>query len=400
MMRRLWVLLAAGLLALVLLAVLLVARGPRVVVVPAEMRPLVQTVVVSGRVEAAARVSLGSVAVGRVIEVRVREGERVKAGEPLVRLEDRESVAAVDQARAALEQADARLEQVRKVGGRVAGEEQRRAKSALVLAEQRLARIATLAASGASTGDELDEARSQVEQARARHAAAQSQAWGSGSPAGAEARAARAALEMARANLASAEARLEQTRILAPSDGQVLSRDVEVGDVIQPGATLVGMAADGAPYLVVQPDEKNLSLLKEGQEAVASADAFPGRTFPAKVSRILPSVDRLRGTVEVHLSVPDPPQFLRPDMTVSVEVVVARREAAIALPEVAVREAAGKQPWVLVAKDGLLERRSVRLGLRGEDRIEILEGVREGEDVVVGDGTRLRAGQRVRAARE
>jgi HlyD family secretion protein len=404
MKRRGWIIGGSVALGLVLAAaafgVVVLVRGPSVVVTVVQQRPLVQTVVVSGRVAAAARVAIGTVAMGRVVEVAVREGDRVKAGAVLVRLEDREAGAALAQAGAALQQALARSDQVRGITGRVASEDQRQAKAALDLAELRFTRTSSLAAAGASTGDELDQARMLVEQARARHAAARSQAAGSGTAAGAESRAAIAAVDMARANVESASARLAQTRILAPADGTILARNVEPGDVVLPGAALLGLATDGASYLVVQPDEKNLNLLREGQDAVASADAFPGRTFPARVARILPAVDRLRGTVEVHLSLPAPPDFLRPDMTVSVEVVAERRESALVLPETAVHEVAGARPWVLAVRDGRLERRDVRLGLRGEDRVEVVEGVVVGEDVVSGDGLRLKAGQRVRAVRE
>ncbi len=402
MTRRVWVIGGSVALGLAVAggAVGLWARGASVTVTAAQRRPLVQTVVVSGRVAAAARVSIGSVGMGRVVEVKVREGDRVQAGAVLIRLEDREASAALAQAKAALEQAEARIDQVQRITGRVASEDQRQAKAALDLAEQRFARTSSLAASGAATGDELDQSKASVEQARARFAASRSQAWGSGSPAGAESRAAQAAADMARANVESAAARLGQTRILTPANGTILARNVEPGDVILPGSALLGLAADGPSYLVVQPDEKNLRLLREGQDAVASADAFPGKTFPAKVSQVLPAVDRLRGTVEVRLSLPAPPDFLRPDMTVSVEVLAERHEAALALPETAVREAAGDHPWVFVALDGRLERREVHLGLRGEDRIEIVDGVAEGEDVVTGDGLRLKAGERVRAVRE
>jgi HlyD family secretion protein len=404
MKRRGWIIggsVALGLvLAAVAFGVVVLVRGPAVAVTVVGQQPLVQTVVVSGRVAAAARVAIGTVAMGRVVEVAVREGDRVKAGAVLVRLEDREATATLAQAGAALQQALARSDQVRRITGRVASEDQRQAKAALDLAELRFARTTSLAAAGAQTGDELAQARALVEQARARHAASRSQAAGSGSAAGSESRAASAAVDMAGANVESASARLAQTRILAPSDGTILARNVEVGDVVLPGAALLGLATDGASYLVVQPDEKNLHLLREGQDAVASCDAFPGRTFPAKVSRILPAVDRLRGTVEVRLSMPEPPDFLRPDMTVSVEVLAERRESALVLPETAVHEVAGDRPWVLAVRDGRLERRDVRLGLRGEDRVEVVEGLAVGEDVVSGDGLRLKAGQRVRAVRE
>ncbi len=375
-------------------------RGPIVHVVRVERTSLVQTVVVSGRVAAPAHVSIGSVAIGRVVEVKAREGDRVVAGELLIRLEEKEAMASVQQANASLAKADARVDQVLRVTGRVASEDLRQAKSALELADRRFVRISGLAASGSSTVDDLDQARSQRDQAQARQAAAESQAWGSASLSGTESRAARAEKEIARANLAAAEARLEQTRILAPANGILLARNVEVGDVVQPWSVLMAMATEGIPYLVVQPDEKNLYLLREGQEAIASSDAFPGLTFPAKVSRILPAVDRLRGTIEVRLTLNDPPAYLRPDMTVSVEMMAEKREATITLPEVAVRESGGRQPWVLVAREGRVQRRDVRLGMRGEDRFEVVEGLAQNEDVVVSDGVRLRPGQRVTVVRE
>ncbi len=392
--------LVVGLAILAAATVLLATRGTPVRLAKVQRHPVQQTVVVSGRVAAAARVSIGSVVVGRVVEVKAREGDRVAAGDLLVALEDREARASLEQSRAALRQAEARVEQVARVTGRVATEEQRQSKAALELAEKRFARLQALEANGASTTDELDQARAQAEQARARYAATQSQAWGAASPSGAEAKAAKAALEMARANVEAAQARLDQASVRAPSGGVIVARNVEPGDVVQPGAALLGLAVDGAPYLVVQPDEKNLNLLREGQEAVASADAFPGRTFPARVDRILPAVDRLRGTVEVRLSLPQPPDFLRPDMTVSVEIRADRRESAIALPETAVHEAQGRQSWVWVVRDGRVVRRDVKAGLRGEDRVEVVEGLDEGEIVVAGDGLALEPGQRVRAARE
>jgi len=133
MTRRVWVIGGSVALGLAVAggAVGLWARGASVTVTAAQRRPLVQTVVVSGRVAAAARVSIGSVGMGRVVEVKVREGDRVQAGAVLIRLEDREASAALAQAKAALEQAEARIDQVQRITGRVASEDQRQAKAAL-----------------------------------------------------------------------------------------------------------------------------------------------------------------------------------------------------------------------------------------------------------------------------
>ncbi|MCX5730499.1 MAG: efflux RND transporter periplasmic adaptor subunit, partial [Deltaproteobacteria bacterium] len=123
-------------------------------------------------------------------------------------------------------------------------------------------------------------------------------------------------------------------------------------------------------------------------------DAFPDRVFPARVAYIAPAVDLSRGTVEVKLDVPDPPLFLRPDMTVSVNVEVGRDPAAVVLPAGAVRDA-GTEPWVLAVRDGRTVRQPVKLGMRGEGAVQVLSGLAPGEAVVapassIGPGARVR----------
>ena len=161
----------------------------------------------------------------------------------------------------------------------------------------------------------------------------------------------------------------------------MLSRSVEPGDVVQPGAELLVVAGTGRTQLVVEPDEKNLALLEVGQSAVASAEAFPARQFPAKVAFIAPSVDPRRGTIEVKLDVDKPPDYLRPAMTVSVEIRVAHRDKALVVDGNAVRDLATAHPWLLVARKGVAERADVTLGIRGDSQVEIKGGV--GADALV-----------------
>jgi HlyD family secretion protein len=366
--------------------------GPRVPVWVAERRELVQRVVASGRVLAPARIQIGSVVVGRVTGVAVDKGDRVKAGQLLVQLDDREARAALSQARSGVSQAAARLEQVDVVSVRVTSEAVRQAELRLSQAEVKLARNRTLAEAGSVSRQDLDDAQQARDLAASQLVSARIQA--SAAASGSDRQVALSALEQARGAEQAAAARLDHTQIRSPSDGVVTERDVEPGDVVQPGRTLLVVARDGPTQLSVLPDEKNLAYLRLGQPATASADAFPDRIFPARVAYVAPAVDLSRGTVEVKLDVPDPPAFLRPDMTVSVNVEAGRDPAAVVVPAGAVRDAA-TAPWVLAVEGGRAVRRPVALGLRGEGFVQVVSGVDPGTELVassspVAPGTRVR----------
>ena len=180
----------------------------------------------------------------------------------------------------------------------------------------------------------------------------------------------------------AARARLEQSRIRAPAAGTVLIREVEPGDVVQPGERLIEIAIDGPTELVAFPDERSVANLREGQPAVASADAYPDDRFEATVARIAPVVDPMQGTIEVRLAVPSAPRYLIPDMTVSVNVELLRRPDARTLPLEVVRAPLTDSAWVLVVRQGRATRTPVEIGVRGNRVLEILSGVEEGEPVV------------------
>src|SRR5512138_2516527 len=344
-------------LSLSLVALVRFARGREVPAWRVEARPILQRVVSSGRVRPPARVNLASLVIGRVARVEVREGDRVSAGQLLVQLEDAEAAASLRQAQGRVAEATARLEQVRGVSGRLAAEALRQSELRVADAEAALSRVRQVADAGGSSQAALEEAERAVALARSQREAAAAQAGST--TAGADARLAAAALSQAESARAVAAAKLEETRIRAPASGQVLLRDVEPGDVLPAGRTLLTMVVDGELQLVAQVDEKNLAFLKPGLAASATADAFPGEVFGAEVATVSPSVDPARGTVEVRLRVATPPPFLRADMTVSVNVDVGRRERALVIPAEAVRDPTGR-PWVLAILGGRAERRPVK----------------------------------------
>jgi HlyD family secretion protein len=379
-----------------LLAALLLVRALRGREVPAylvESRPLVQKVVATGRVRPLARVSLASLALGRVRAVLVREGDRVTGGQLLVKVEDVEQAAALRQAQGRVAEAAARLEQVRGVAGREAAEALHQAEVRVAQAEQDLARARQLGEAGSVPRQAAEDAERSLALARSQRESAAAQAASAG---GADVRLAVAAVSQAEAARAVAASRLAETEIRAPAPGLVVAREVEPGDVVQPGKEVLAMTADGALELTAPVDEKNLALLRVGQAAQASADAFSGQVFDATLAFIAPAVDAARGTVEVRLAIPSPPPVLRADMTVSINVDVGRRAAALVIPAEVIRDPTG-EPWVLAIVGGRAQPRPVTLGLRGDGLVEITAGLAAGDAVVAPGAGFVAPGERVRA---
>jgi HlyD family secretion protein len=177
----------------------------------------------------------------------------------------------------------------------------------------------------------------------------------------------------------------------------VLTRQVEPGQIVQPGKALMALALAGPTQLVAQVDERFLDQLRVGHSAMVVADAFAGQRFAARVLSIAPSVDAQRGAIEVKFALEQqPPAFLREDMTLSVEVETGRRARALVLQLRALRtQASVESATVLVVDAGRAQERKVRLGLRSLSAAEILEGLTEGDQVLLG-GT-IKPGDRVRA---
>ena len=370
-------------------------RAPLVPAVSARMTPLVRTLQFSARVATASRVELGSTLTGRVLAVAVAEGAQVKAGDVLVRLESDELRAALAQSQASERQAAARLAGLRSTGRSAAQAGVLQAQAVRVAAQAELQRTLDLVAKGFLSQARLDEVRRTLAVAQAQLDAARAQSAANAEP-GTDIVQAQAQLALASAARAAAEARLAEAVLTAPADARVLSRLVEPGQIVQPGRALIGLALAGPLQLVAQVDERYLGQLQPGQTAGVLADAYPTQRFTARVLSIAPLVDAQRGAIEVKFSLPQPtPAFLREDMTLSVEVETARRERVLVVPADALRGDGPTGTRVWLVRDGRVEARNVRLGLRTLDAAEVLEGLGEGEQVLIGAAPL--PGQRVRA---
>lgn len=359
---------------------------------------LTQTVVATGRINAAARIDVGSEVTATVQTVHVSEGDVVKAGDMLIQLGDAEARATLTQAEAAQAEAQARQQQQQSVSAPVALAAVQQAQASLRNAEAEHRRTSELVAQGFFSQQKLDDSRRALDTARSALDSARSQSQAQ-QPNGVEVTLATTRIQQAQAAVGAARARLNRLRIVSPVDAVVLARHAEPGALAQPSKVLLSLAARGSGLRIdAGVDEKHLSLMKPGLAARTVADAYPTQPFDARLDWISPQVDASRGTVDVRLAVPKPPIFLRPDMTVSVEMTVGQQPQALVLNTAAVREPDSASPWALQLKDGVATRTPITLGLRGTGVIEVKSGLEEGDLLIpatekVAEGDRVKAGK-------
>lgn len=346
--------------------------------------PLIQTVVASGRVEKVSRTQIGSEITGVVLERMVQEGDRVSRGDVLLVLKS-------DEISAQVRQAEAELKELATTRRPQAEVDLANAKVQLEQAQREALRrrnteLGILSAEEREKSIEAERlARNNLESARLKVASLAPD---------------KVEETKLRERLAALQAQLAKTKIRAEVSGIILTRNVEPGDLVQPSQTLFTIALDGATEIRVPFDERNLPLLALQQKAAVIADAYPDQPFPAHINFIAPSIDAQRGTVDVRLTVDPVPDFLRQDMTVSVNVETNKRERTLVIPNDALSSISGNKAMViLVRRDRKIQRHPITLGLRGLVMSEVVAGLKEGDHVltdaesVLKDGTRVRIEQ-------
>ena len=279
----------------------------------------------------------------------------------MVALEQTELKATVIAAEGDVAQSEAKLRQMQELTLPAAEETLKQAQAMLVDAEATHQRAEQLVRNGFGTQASLDAAIKDLDVARTQVRVAELTVYTS-RPGGSAYVVAETQLNQGRANLDTAKARLRYATITAPRDGVLITRIVERGAVVQPGVALLVLAPSGDVQVVLQIDEKNLCLLHLGQNAVASADAYADRRFAAQLTYINPSVDIARASVEVKLAVDNPPEYLRQDMTVSVDIAVESRLNSLSVPARVVHDPTSASPFVLVVRDGRAREQALESG--------------------------------------
>jgi len=344
---------------------------------------LIQTVVASGRVEKVSRTQIGSEITGVVLERLVQEGDRVSRGDVLLVLKS-------DEISAQVRQAEAELKELATTRRPQAEVDLANAKVQLEQAQREAVRrrnteLGILSVEEREKSIEAEKlARNNLESARLKFASLAPD---------------KVEETKLRERLAALQAQLAKTKIRAEVSGIILTRNVEPGDLVQLSQTLFTIALDGATEIRVPFDERNLPLLALQQKAAVITDAYPDQPFPAHINFIAPSIDAQRGTVDVRLTVDPVPDFLRQDMTVSVNVETNKRERTLVIPNDALSSISGNKAMVILVRDRKIQRHPITLGLRGLVMSEVVAGLKEGDHVltdaesVLKDGTRVRIEQ-------
>jgi membrane fusion protein (multidrug efflux system) len=202
-------------------------------------------------------------------------------------------------------------------------------------------------------------------------------------------------LDALRASYDIAKLQLSYTDIRAPISGVVSERNIKVGNTIQPN-TVVFKVTDLKPLIAyVHAPERELRLLAAEQPAEIAVDAMPGQVFIGKIARVSPVVDPATGTFKITIEVDDPTSSLKPGMFARVGVVYERRANALQIPRTAIVDNDGQATVFVVNKDKA-EQRDIKTGLANAGFIEVTEGLKKGEQVVVVGQNGLKTGNLVR----
>ena len=377
-----------------------------------EVKEAATVLVAGGYVVAHHKIQLGSKVVGRVAWIGVEKGDRVKKDQVLVRLDNTEYRAQVEQARGALQAAAARLAQLQ-TGSRPEEIQQARARADETEANLRNAqanydRTRGLDRDGVVSKQEMDRARDQLDMARAQaEQAHKNYELVHQGPRREEIDQGRALVEQARGALRYYETMLDATEIRSPIDGTVLERLVETGEMVttmfvgETGAksSVVSLADLNDLQVEVDISQTEFARVSLGQPCAVVPDAFPDRRYRAVVAEIAPQANRQKATVQVKVQVKNPDAYLRPEMNARVSFEDPRAGQAsvrqLLAPRSALFQAEGKSA-VMAVENGRAVIKPVTAGEEMGGSVRIASGLNGDETVVVGNPATLKSGQRVR----
>ena len=301
--------------------------------------PAVEAVYATGVIEAIDYARFGSTVAGRVTEILVDEGDAVRKGDVLARLDDSQPQARVRDARARL-----------------------------TMAEAEIVRDQTLMNRGVLAVQTLEKAQQERDQAAA--------------------------------TVELFARQLEDFTVLSPLSGTVMKRNVEPGETVAANAILFEIASDARKRIAAEVDERDIAGVRLGAAIAAHADGFPDEVFEAKVTNIRRQGDTGSRTFRVEADLPSDTKLMI-GMTADVDVVVAERHNALLVPASAVAHGSSVggrpgAPYVFVVEAGRARRVDVKTGAIGAAKIEIASGLSDRDSVVIEPSDRLADGKPVR----
>jgi RND family efflux transporter MFP subunit len=324
---------------------------------PAEAEAILSA---SGYVVARRKAAVASKGTGQLVYLGVQEGDSVKKGEVIARLEDRDVVASLERSRENLRMQEADLNDAR----------------------QSLERQKKLLAMNLVAQADYDAAEARYKRVVA-------------------------AIESARSAVKEAQTAVDYTRIVAPFDGTVLSKNADVGEIVAPlagavssRAAVVTIADLGSLEVEADVSEANLTRVFSDQPCLVTLDAYPARQYSAYVDKIVPTADRAKATVMVKIKFKSYDRQVLPEMSAKIAFLPkeapdpATSRPVLAVPAAAVAERNGRQVVYEINKEKAVEI-PVAVGRRMRDYVEIQSGLKAGDKVVARVDEGMKAGTRV-----
>jgi HlyD family secretion protein len=363
-------------------------------------------------------IQVSSKIVGRVEWVGIEKGDRVKQGQVLVRLEDTEYRAQLEQAKANLNVAKARLLELER-GSRPQEIDSARAAVAEAEAnfnnaEVNLKRIEELARHEVASQQQLDNARTQYDVAKAQLENARKRFdLVKIGPRQEQIEYARAQVAQAQAAVDYARTMHDSTLIRAPVTGTVLERSIEKGELVSTmnfggtggvKASVCSLADLNDLQVELDINQNDFPRISPNQECLVTADAYPDRVYKGVVEEIAPQANRQKATIQVKVKVLEPDEYLRPEMNAHVSFLASARVAKnpddapqemLTIPRAAVIQSEGR-PAVFVLDGSRIRLKPIEVGREMGEKLEVAQGLGPNDRIVVRGLERLTSGQRVR----
>jgi RND family efflux transporter MFP subunit len=304
-------------------------------VAPVERAGVKSTIRAVGAVTATKQAKISAKIPGKVEKVLAEEGDRVEAGQALLCLEKVDLQLTVRQAEAAVSVAEANFSK----------------------AETEWARAQELFEKGISSQQQFDLTKSSFAVAEA-------------------------SVEQAKANLGLAQNQLDNADVTTLFGGTVIHKYVDLGERVNPGQPLFEVAQIDPVEIEIGVSDKRYSELKSGQSVTISVDGYPDMEFNGEVMKIQPVIDPMTRTFKVTVGVANPKELLKPGMFARAEIQIDYHDNALVMPRAALLEEEGKY-YAVAVREGRAYRTEISLGFRDGDRIEALDGLLEGDLVIL-----------------
>ena len=333
---------------------------------------LLDVIEVTGSLEPKFSVDIKTEIPGLVKQVLVTEWVRVKKGQPLARIDVAETEALARRALAGVESARAGLAQAQVAANR---------------AERELARFIKLKESGLATQQAVDDGRTEQEAAKARIASS------------------RAQIGVAEEEVRQAKARSAKGFVVAPIDGIVALRDVNVGDLASDAAAakpIFRIVDNRLLNLTVSVSSADSARIMTGQPVEFSVDSMPGKIFTGKVMFINPELNPADRSLKVIAEYRNQPEILKGGLFAKGRILTGRRSAVLQIPRSSINglDAASGKGYLFVIEQGLARRREITTGVASGEMVEISSGLKNGERYVIRGDFNLKDNDRVAVAAE